>query len=81
MEDWVEKQHQVGKQEWIHFCMVNSLQHCAKARAWIIHRNSDPVVISKMQEVDGALKHKFTGERAKKRVLKYCVKWSTRQRD
>ncbi len=66
MEDWVEKQHQAGKQERICFCTVNNLQHHAKARAWVIHPNSDPVVISKMLEVDGASKRKFTGGRSKK---------------
>jgi hypothetical protein len=33
MEDWVEKQHQMGKQEQAHFCTMKNLQHCTNARA------------------------------------------------
>jgi hypothetical protein len=53
MEDWVEKQHQIGKQEQARFCTMKNLQHCANARSWVIHHNLDPVVISQTLEVDG----------------------------
>jgi hypothetical protein len=56
----------MGKQEQARFCTMKNLQHCANARAWVIHCNSDPVVISQMLEVDGESKHKFNGERAEK---------------
>ena len=32
------------------------------ARAWVVHRNSDPVVIAPTLKVDGASKHKFKCE-------------------
>ncbi len=59
MEDWVEKQHQMGKQEQARFCKMENLQHCSDARARVAHHNSDPVAIAQMLKVDGASKHKF----------------------
>ena len=35
------------------------MQHCANARAWVAHCNSDLLVVSQTLKVDGALKHKF----------------------
>jgi hypothetical protein len=67
MEDWVEKQHQVGKQERACFRTMKNLQHCANVRAWVIYCNLDLVVISQMLEVDGESKHKFNGKRAERK--------------
>ena len=66
MEDWVEKQHQMGKREQMRFCTMQNLQKRADARARVLHRNSDPVVVSKTLEVNGASKRKFNGERGEK---------------
>ena len=46
MEDWVEKQHQMGKMERMRFCTMHNLQKRANARARVLDHNSDPVVIS-----------------------------------
>ena len=62
MEDWVEKQHQMGKRERTRFCTMRNLQERANARAWVLHRNSDPVVIAQTLKVDSASKHKFKSE-------------------
>jgi hypothetical protein len=59
MEDWVEKQHQIGKQEQARICTMKNLQHCSDARARVVHRNSDPVIIAQTLKVDDALKRKF----------------------
>jgi hypothetical protein len=58
MEDWVEKQHQMGKQERARFCTMKNLQHRSDARARVVHRNSDPVVIAQTLKVDGVSKRK-----------------------
>jgi len=69
MEDWVEKQHQMGKQEQARFRMMKNLQHRSDARARVVHRNSDPVVIAQTLKVDGALKRKFKSKtRDKERI-------------
>ena len=75
-EDWVEKQHQMGKRERLHFCTLNNLQHRTNARAQVAHRNSNPLVVSQMLKVDGASKRKFNGERGKKRELRHRVRWA-----
>jgi len=62
MEDWVEKQHQMGKQERARFRTMKNLQHRSDARARIVHRNSDPVVIAQTLKVDLASKRKFKSE-------------------
>ncbi len=66
IEDWVEKQHQMGKRERTRFCTMLNLQARANARAWVLRRNSDPVVISQTLEVNEASKRKFNGERGEK---------------
>ncbi len=62
MEDWAEKQHQIGKQERARFRTMKNLQHRSDTRARVVHRNSVPVVIAQTLKVDGALKRKFKGE-------------------
>jgi len=66
MEDWVEKQHQMGKRERMQFRTMQNLQNRANARARVLQRNSDPVVVCQTLEVNGASKRKFNGERGKK---------------
>jgi hypothetical protein len=61
-EDWVKKQHQMGKQEQARFCMMKSLQQCSGARAWVVHCNSNLVVITQTLKLDGASKRKFKSE-------------------
>ncbi len=58
----MEKQHQMGKQEQAQFCTMKNLQHRSDARAWVVYRNSDPVVITQTLKVDGASKRKFKSE-------------------
>jgi hypothetical protein len=62
MEDWGEKQHHMGKQERAQFRTMKNLQHRSDARARVVHRNSDPVVIAQTLKVDGAPKRKFKSE-------------------
>ena len=38
---------------------MKNLQHCSDARARVVHRNSDPVVIAQTLKVDSAPKRKF----------------------
>jgi hypothetical protein len=38
---------------------MKNLQHCSDARAQVVHRNSNPVVIAQTLKVDGALKRNF----------------------
>ena len=66
MEDWVEKQHQMGKRERMRFRTMHNLQKRVNTRARVLHCNSDPVVVSQTLEVNGASKHKFNGERREK---------------
>ena len=58
----MEKQHQMGKQERARFRTMKNLQHRSDARARVVHRNFDPVVITQTLKVDGALKRKFESE-------------------
>jgi hypothetical protein len=41
---------------------MKNLQHRSDARARVVHRNSDPVVISQTLKVDGASRRKFNSE-------------------
>jgi hypothetical protein len=70
MEDWVEKQHQMGKQERARFRTMKNLQHRSDARAWVVHRNSDPVVIAQTLKVDCVSKRKFKSETRDKEGIK-----------
>ena len=72
----MEKQHQMGKQERAQFCTMKNLQHRSDARAWVVHRNSDPVVIAQTLKVDGVSKRKFKS----KTRASHCVKGSVIQR-
>ena len=67
MEDWVEKQHQMGKQEQTRFPTMKNLQH--RSEAWVVHPNSDPVVIAQTLKVDGASKRKFKSETRDKKGI------------
>jgi hypothetical protein len=53
MEDWVEKQHQMGKRERMRFRTMHNLQKRVNTRARVLHCNSDPVVVSQTLEVNG----------------------------
>ena len=41
---------------------MKNLQHRSDARAWVVHRTSDPVVIAQTLKVDGVSKRKFKCE-------------------
>jgi hypothetical protein len=56
----------MGKQEQAKFHIMKNLQNRVNARARVSHHNSDAVVISQTQKVDGASKRKFNGKRANK---------------
>ena len=73
MEDWVEKQHQMGKQERARFRTMKNLQHRSDARARVVHRNSDPVVITQTLKVDGVSKRKFKSETRDKKGIESLV--------
>ena len=83
MEDWVEKQHQMGKQERARFRIMKNLQHCSDARARVVHRNFDPVVIARTLRVDGAMVRRSLNLKARrdtKRGSSRCVKGSVIRR-
>ena len=80
MEDWVEKQHQIGMQERARYRTMKNLQHRSDARARVVHRNSDPVVIAQTLKVDGASKRKFNSETRDKRGSSHCVQGSVIRR-
>jgi hypothetical protein len=46
MEDVIEKSHQTGKQRRGRFSLVVDLQVKAVATQRVVHRNSDPAVVS-----------------------------------
>ena len=73
MEDWVEMQHQMGKQERVRFCTMKNLQHRSDARAWVVHRNSDLVVIAQTLKVDGVSKRKFKSKTKDKEGIESLV--------
>ena len=49
---------------------MKNLQHRSDARAWVVHRNSDPVVITQTLTLDGASKRKFKTKTRDKEVIK-----------
>ena len=70
MEDGIEKSHQVGKQKRGQFGTVQNLQTQAEARERVVHRNSDPRVVSETLKVILASKRKLTGEIMDKERIK-----------
>ena len=52
---------------------MQNLQHLSDTRAWVVYRNSDPVVIAQTLKVDGATKRKFKCEtRDKEGIESLC---------
>jgi len=49
----------MGKQERAQFHTMKNLQHRSDTRAWVVHCNSDLVVIAQTLKVDCASKRKF----------------------
>ena len=55
---------------------MKNLQHRSDARARVVHRNSDPVVIAQTLRVNGASKRKFNSEKRDKEGIE-----SSRERE
>jgi hypothetical protein len=78
-----EKQHQMGKQERARFRIMKNLQHRSDARAWVVHRNFDPVFIGRTLKVDGAMVRRSLNLKARRDTKKgssRCMKGSVIQR-
>ena len=70
MEDWINKSHQVSKQQQAQYRTTKNLQERADARIWVVHWDTTPAIINQTLKVEKASKRKYTGIKSDKEGTK-----------
>ena len=70
MEDWIEKSHQVGKQQRARYHTTKNLQECADTMIRVVHWDTTPAIINQTLKVEKASKRKYTGVKSDKEGTK-----------